>query len=180
MYEGKSFSQQTNSNGYVTLSGKPGTWQFTITKEGYTTQSWSQDISATTTKQAFFPASTPIIQPVTLTLHVHDGGASGPLISGVAVTGIDADGKSFSQQTNSNGYVTLSGKPGTWQFTITKSGYTTTELVSGYLCHNHQTSLLPGQDHNACTDHYTARDSYSLCPRWKCERSNHLGCVCKW
>ena len=129
-YEGKSFSQQTNSNGYVTLSGKPGTWQFTITKSGYTTQSWSQDISATTTKQAFFPAktTTPVqttTPPVTLTLYVHDGSASGPLISGVAVTGIDADGKSFSQQTNSNGYVTLSGKPGTWQFTITKSGYTT-------------------------------------------------------
>ena len=56
--EGKSFSQQTNSNGYVTLSGKPGNWQFTIAKSGYTTKPWTSDILQTKTMQAYFDAKT--------------------------------------------------------------------------------------------------------------------------
>jgi hypothetical protein len=60
---------------------------------------------------------------VTLTLYVHEGSSSGPIISGARVTGQDADGVSFDKTTNSSGYVTIAGAPGTWSFTASKSGY---------------------------------------------------------
>ena len=60
---------------------------------------------------------------VTLTLYVHDGSADGPVLSGAEVTGQDATGSSFSQTTDANGLVVIMGKPGSWQFTATKTGY---------------------------------------------------------
>ena len=60
---------------------------------------------------------------VTLTLYVHDGSADGPVLSGAEVTGQDATGSSFSQTTDANGLVVIMGKPGSWQFTVTKTGY---------------------------------------------------------
>ena len=62
---------------------------------------------------------------VTLTLYVHEGSASGPVIAGAQVTGKDAAGVSFNQTTNSSGYVTITGSPGTWQFSVSKTGYQT-------------------------------------------------------
>ena len=121
---GSSFSQTTGSSGYVTITGTPGTWQFSASKSGYQTNSWSQIISSTDTKDAYITAST-TPTPVTLTLYVHDGSASGPVISGASVTGSDASGSSFSQTTGSSGYVTITGTPGTWQFSVSKSGYQT-------------------------------------------------------
>ena len=61
---------------------------------------------------------------VTLTLYIHNGSASGPLISGAQVTVYDAAGNYFSQATGAAGYVTITGTPGTWQFTASASGYT--------------------------------------------------------
>lgn len=63
--------------------------------------------------------------PVTLTLYVHDGDPSGSTISGVQVTGQDGAGHSFEQTTNSNGYVTITGIPGTWSFSASADGYET-------------------------------------------------------
>ena len=63
---------------------------------------------------------------VTLTLYVHSGSASGPLLSGALVTGSDGAGKSFNQTTGSAGYVTITGTSGTWQFTASGTGYSTT------------------------------------------------------
>ena len=60
---------------------------------------------------------------VTLTLYVHDGSATGPLLSGVRVIGYDAGGTSFDKTTGTGGYVTITGAPGTWHFNISKSGY---------------------------------------------------------
>ncbi len=60
---------------------------------------------------------------VTLTLYVHEDSVSGPVISGVQVTGQDATSTSFDQTTNASGYVTITGTPGTWSFTVSKSGY---------------------------------------------------------
>jgi hypothetical protein len=60
---------------------------------------------------------------VTLTLYVHEGSADGPVLSGVEVTGRDAVGSSFSQTTNDNGFVVLTGSNGNWQFTATKAEY---------------------------------------------------------
>jgi hypothetical protein len=62
-------------------------------------------------------------EQVTLTLFVHDGGRNGPKLSGVEVSGQDAAGNSFGQTTSEDGYVTLDGVPGTWQFNIFKEGY---------------------------------------------------------
>ena len=62
---------------------------------------------------------------VTLALYIHEGSDSGPVISGARVTGQDADGASFGETTDANGYVTVVGAPGTWSFTASKSGYNT-------------------------------------------------------
>ena len=59
---------------------------------------------------------------VTLTLYIHDG-AGGTVISGVAVTGVDAIGTAFSETTNASGFVTVTGAAGTWSFTSVKSGF---------------------------------------------------------
>ena len=67
----------------------------------------------------------PIQTSFTLTLYVHDGSASGPVISGAQVSGQDANGISFSQTTNSAGYVTITGAPGLWSFSVSKAGYQT-------------------------------------------------------
>ncbi len=63
--------------------------------------------------------------PVTLNLYVHEGYASGPTISGVQVTGEDGAGHSFEQTTSSDGYVTITGIPGTWSFSASADGYET-------------------------------------------------------
>ena len=62
---------------------------------------------------------------VTLTLYVRNGSTSGPLLSGAQVTGTDGAGQSFHQTTGTGGYVTITGSPGTWQFTTSDTGYTT-------------------------------------------------------
>lgn len=43
--EGNSFEGVTDSNGAVVLSGQPGTWQFTFSKEGYDTLSLSYTVN---------------------------------------------------------------------------------------------------------------------------------------
>lgn len=63
--------------------------------------------------------------PVTLTLYVHDGNPNGPIIPGATVTGHDGSGNNFQQTTGSNGYVTITGVPGTWSFSASASGYET-------------------------------------------------------
>lgn len=62
-------------------------------------------------------------EEVALTLYVHENSASGPVIVGARVTGQDGAGNSFDQTTKSSGYVTITGTPGTWSFTASKSGY---------------------------------------------------------
>lgn len=248
---GNSFYQTTNSNGYVVITGSAGIWHFTATKPGYAPISWSQEITAPSTKHAFLmrndaPTSyisdsniagkwafrvqfiswessgTGIFEPgedntydstidfhidgtfteqhnsdyiirgewvqegnkirlqyspmeglgsvknlwissaaliidgdaitgtkneletygsginllyslsgrrigtnplVSLTLYVRDGSPSGPIIPGAQVTGRDAAGNSFYHTTDSNGFVIITGSPGTWHFTVTKPGY---------------------------------------------------------
>jgi len=62
---------------------------------------------------------------VTLTLYMHEGSSSGPVLSGVRVTGKDEVGNTFDKTTNTNGYVAITGLSGTWQFTAWKLGYKT-------------------------------------------------------
>ena len=149
------FNQTTDSSGYMTITGVPGTWQFTASGNGYDDNTWSQPITSTGRKDAYIfktvqqqlpayqpptyqpPASQPpayqppVYQPpayqtpqqVTLTLYVHEGSVNGPLLQGARVTGSDAGSNYFNQITNSNGYVTITGVPGTWQFTASGNGY---------------------------------------------------------
>jgi len=62
---------------------------------------------------------------VTLTLYVHDGSKDGPIIPNAQVTRHDASDNSFQQTTDSNGYVTITGVPGTWSFSVSADGYET-------------------------------------------------------
>ena len=73
---------------------------------GYQTNTWNESITATETLKAYVTQN----QAVTLTLYVHSGSSSGPVLSGVQVTGQYANGTAFSQTTNSSGYVTLTGR----------------------------------------------------------------------
>ena len=50
--------------------------------------------------------------PVTLTLYVHNGSATGPVLAGASVSGSDGGGQGFNQTTNGSGYVTITGTPG--------------------------------------------------------------------
>lgn len=61
--------------------------------------------------------------PVSLILYIHDADANGPVIPGAQITGQDASGNSFEQTTDSSGYVTIIGDPGTWSFKASASGY---------------------------------------------------------
>jgi len=63
--------------------------------------------------------------PVTFKLYVYDGSADGPVISDANVEGLDGKGNRFQQTTDSSGYVTIEGEPGTWSFSASADGYET-------------------------------------------------------
>ena len=114
------FDEYTNASGYVTITGEPGTWSFTASKGGYDSASWSLSITVSTTEHA---SLTKQVTAVTLTLYIHEDSVSGPPIQSAWVQGNDASGVLFDEYTNSSGYVTVTGTPGTWSFTASKSGY---------------------------------------------------------
>lgn len=62
---------------------------------------------------------------VTLTLYVHENSANGPTLQDVQITGQDGAGNYFDENTEYDGYVTITGVPGTWQFSASKYGYAT-------------------------------------------------------
>lgn len=62
---------------------------------------------------------------ITLTLYVHNGNRNGPIIPDAAVKGWDGSGNIFKETTDSSGYVTITGEPGTWSFTASADGYET-------------------------------------------------------
>jgi hypothetical protein len=64
-------------------------------------------------------------QEVTLILYIYENSLSGPPLSGVSVGVVDGGGNSSNHTTNSSGYVTIKGIPGTWSFSAMKSGYDT-------------------------------------------------------
>ena len=118
---GQSFNQTTNGSGYVTITGTPGSWQFTASASGYNSVSWNQSTTTSVQRDAYV---TPVAAaPVTLTLYVHNGSATGPVLAGASVSGSDGGGQGFNQTTNGLGYVTITGTPGSWQFTASASGY---------------------------------------------------------
>jgi predicted secreted protein len=139
---GKSFTGVTNSEGSVTIGGKPGTWRLIISKEGYETVNSYYDVTETHAAATYLQKITKNQENVALTIYVHDGNLTGPQLPGVQVTGQDASGNSFNQLTSSDGSVVINGQPGTWQFTFLKDGYnpvtlnynvTATQTTAAYL-----------------------------------------------
>jgi hypothetical protein len=63
------------------------------------------------------------ILKTTVMLYVHENSETGPVIGGVLVTGNDGLDIPFSVTTNSQGYITITGAPGTWSFTASMDGY---------------------------------------------------------
>jgi hypothetical protein len=138
--KGNAFSETTDSTGSVTLSGAQGTWQFSAAKIGYESAKWSNTIVGSQQLKGYLITSPAELQPgaqinIKVTLVMRDGSASGPVLSGIAVTGQDGSGTQFSQVTDSSGTVALSGAPGTWQFSASKAGYDSSswsnEITSG-------------------------------------------------
>ena len=150
---GNSFDQTTNSSGYVTITGQPGTWHFSASKNGYQTNAWDQSITSTTTRHAYLTANAPT--NVTLTLYVYEKSVSGGVvpggIPGVEVTGQDGAGNSFEQTTNSSGYVTITGQPGTWHFSASKSGYQTDTWDQSITSTGRRDALLQRKLPSSCT-----------------------------
>jgi hypothetical protein len=125
---GNVFKGITDSNGYVVIKGKPGTWQLTLSKQGYKPISSNYDVTTTHAAATYLNRITQAQEQVALTLYVREGNLTGPQISSVQVTGQDAAGDSFSQLTNSYGSTVIGGVPGTWQFILSKEGYKSVNL----------------------------------------------------
>jgi len=67
-------------------------------------------------------------QFVTLKLYVHETCVNGqaslaPLLEGASVSGTDGDENAFAETTNDHGYTEISGAPGEWTLTASKTGY---------------------------------------------------------
>jgi phosphatidate phosphatase APP1 len=139
---GNIFKGITDSKGSVSISGKPGTWRFTVSKDGYETVNSNYDVTETHTAATYLQRNSQTQETVALTIYVHDGNITGPQLPGVQVSGQDASGNGFNQLTNSDGSVVINGQPGTWQFMFSKDGYnpislnynvTATQTTAAYL-----------------------------------------------
>ena len=125
---GKSFNQVTKESGYVVLTGKPGLWHFRISGAEFVPRTWDAVINSSTVatnrslSNPFFIEKINLPEIVTIYLYV-ESQANRPVLPGVRVTGWDSTGFRFNQITNEEGYVVLTGKPGLWNFTISKEEY---------------------------------------------------------
>jgi len=120
---GNSFEGLTDSNGALSIEGQPGAWNFSFEKEGYEPLNLNYDVMETHDAAAYLIKAPSSNSPVYLTLYVHEGDIEGPTLSGVRITGQDANGDDFEGITGSNGALSVSGQPGTWQFVFKKDGY---------------------------------------------------------
>jgi hypothetical protein len=144
---GNTFDRTTDSNGAMIIDGMPGTWYFSASKSGYQSVSWTNVITSSQTRNGYLTkvvTPTPSLTPATvrLTLYMHDGSTTGPMLPGVGVSGYDGAGNTFDRTTDSNGAIIIDGMPGTWYFSASKSGYqsvswtnviTSTQIRNGYL-----------------------------------------------
>jgi hypothetical protein len=146
---GNAFEETTNSKGIAEISGEAGTWTFTFEKDSYDPLNLKYDATTSENTEVYMEKSPDASSSgassqdsVALTVYVHEGSIDGDLLSGVAITGMDADGNSFEEKTGTSGTAVVSGTPGTWQFSFEKSGYkplyltynaTQTESTAAYL-----------------------------------------------
>ena len=84
----------------------------------------------------------PSVQPIRLTLSVHDGSRTGPLLQGVRVTGLDGGGTRFDTTTDATGAVIIAGDPGEWQFAASRGGYETASWSLSVISDSRQDAFL--------------------------------------
>ncbi|RQW78365.1 MAG: hypothetical protein EHM14_12220 [Methanothrix sp.] len=144
---GNGFEAFTNSTGSAVISGVPGTWQFDFAKDGYGSLILNYNMTETHEAAAYLSAAEPAtaspapmqsqsgseslaneVEPVVLTVDVHQDSVNGAPLAGVQIAGLDAAGNAFEAATNSTGKAVISGVPGTWQFEFAKDGYESASL----------------------------------------------------
>jgi hypothetical protein len=120
--KGSSLKATTDSDGVAVLTGTPGSWQLSFQKTNYQPLELTYDAIQTEEVAAYvekFASS----NPITLTLWVFEGSIDGAELSGVQIVGKDAAGSEFTATTDASGSAIISGTPGSWEVTLTKSGY---------------------------------------------------------
>lgn len=120
--DGSSMTATTDSNGFAVLNGVPGTWQLAIEKDNYHPIELTYDATETEEVAAYLE-KTASTDPISLTLYVFEGNMNGTALSGVQLSGKDAAGGEFSATTDASGSAVISGTPGSWELTLTKTGY---------------------------------------------------------
>ena len=120
--DGSSMTATTDSNGVAVLNGVPGTWQLAIEKDNYHPIELTYDATETEEVAAYLE-KTASTDPISLTLYVFEGNMNGTALSGVQLSGKDAAGGELSATTDASGSAVISGTPGSWELTLTKTGY---------------------------------------------------------
>ncbi len=107
------FNGVTNAAGNYVFTGiAPGTYSYTVTKTGYVAQSGS---STVTSSDLTVNVNMPAVTTYTVTFNITSGGSA---LSGATVT--------FNGVTNAAGNYVFTGiAPGTYSYTVTKTGYVT-------------------------------------------------------
>ncbi|MCX6677858.1 MAG: hypothetical protein NTU95_07945 [Methanothrix sp.] len=117
-----SLTATTDANGVAVVKGAPGTWQLTLEKANY--QSIELPYDAVQTEEvAAYLEKTISSDPITLTLYVYEGSLNGTALSGIQITGRDAAGSEITATTDASGSAIISGTPGSWELTLSKTGY---------------------------------------------------------
>ena len=113
--------------------------------------SLSYDVTNTSTAIASIERTGLSMEPVSLTIYVHEGDINGAMLAGVQVSGQDAAGNDFEGTTDTSGAASINGVPGSWQFMLSKEGYDSaivgydvnqTEDVVAYLQRTNQSQNL--------------------------------------
>lgn len=108
-------------------------------------QTWAQNGAES---QNTFPHA------IIVTLYVHGGGIDGPALRAVSVISNDGAGLGSEGITNSEGYITLKGTSGTWQFTISSDNCAKTESKSMYIGDSGKVDLYFSQIEGKCVTNY--------------------------
>jgi hypothetical protein len=125
---GNEFAGMTDNIGSVVINGPPGTWQFSLSKDGYESLDLTYDVAETEEAAAYLEKTAASEDAVALTVYVHEGDLNGTLLSDVVILGVDAAGNEFSSVTDFSGVAVVYGQPGTWQFAFSKDGYEPIDL----------------------------------------------------
>ncbi|MDP2896184.1 MAG: right-handed parallel beta-helix repeat-containing protein [bacterium] len=181
--DGITFDKTTDSAGYVDITGAPGTWDFTASKEGYKTVSWSQGIATTCTRHAFLLETAPslvITSPLEITARelyrvgdvlnagftITNRGTDSVVLDTLVVGGrgptgeiVDfekADGVTLNpgDSYTYHGSLTLPGQPGTYHFFC---AYHTQEHMAGEDEYNWNTNIAVEIDGQIIEDFSEAR-----------------------